>query len=96
MARKNDWVRVEKAKVVGTNVLSFDLVLNKEERFFVVGCYFASSDKEGGAQRLVEQALRDKPAGSMPLVIGDSNANLDSPQSRREEVLAQNMGYYSH
>ena len=60
--------------------------------FFVVGCYFPPSDKEGKAQRLVEQALQDKPAGSMPLVIGDLNANLDAPRSRQEEVLAQNMG----
>ena len=35
---------------------------------------------------------RDKPAGSMPLVIGDLNANLDAPRSRQEEVLAQIMG----
>ena len=91
MARKNDWVRVENAKVVGTNVLSFELVLNKKERFFVVGCYFPPSDKEGEAQRLVEQALQDKPMGSMPLVIGDPNANLDAPLSQREEVLAQDM-----
>ena len=41
---------------------------------------------------MVEQALRDKPVGSMPLVIGDMNANLDAPRSRQEEVLAQNMG----
>ena len=37
----------------------------------------------------MEQALRDKPEGSMPLVIGDLNANLDAPRSRREEVLSQ-------
>ena len=41
---------------------------------------------------MAEQALWDKPAGSMPLVIGDLNANLDAPRSRREEGLAQNMG----
>ena len=74
MARKNDWATVENAKVFGTNVLCFELVLNKKERFFVFGCYFLPSDKKGKAQRLVEQALRDKPVGSMPLVIGDLNA----------------------
>ena len=45
---------MENAKVVGTNVLSFELVLNKKERFFVVECYFLPSDKEGEAQWLVE------------------------------------------
>ena len=67
LARKNNWVRVENAKVVRTNVLSFELVLNKEERFFVVGCYFPPSDKEGGGKRLVKQALRDKPTDPCPL-----------------------------
>ena len=91
LARKNDWATVENAKVVGTNVLSFELVLNKKERFFVVGCYFPPSDKEGKARRLVEQALRDKPVGSMPLVIRDLNANLDAPWSRRETIFVQAM-----
>ena len=40
----------------------------------------------------MEQALRDKPADSMPLVIGDLNANLDTLRSRKEEVMAQDMG----
>ena len=72
--------------------MSFELVLNKEERFFVVWCYFASSDKEGKAQKLVEKALRERPEGTMPLVIGDINANLDAPRSPGEEELAQMLG----
>ena len=88
MVQENEWARVENAKVVGTNILSFGAVLNEEERFFAIGCYFPLSDKEGEAQRLVEQALRDKPTDSMSLVIGDLNANLDAPRSQREEVLA--------
>ena len=39
----------------------------------------------------MEQALWDRPEGSMPLVIGNLNANLDTPRSRREEVLSQSM-----
>ena len=81
MVRENEWARVENTKVIGTNVLSFELVLNEEQRFFAVSCYFAPSDKEGKAQRLVEQALQDKPAGTMPLVIGNLNANLDNLRS---------------
>ena len=91
LARKSEWVTVENAKPIGTNVLSFELILNEEERFFAVGCYLAPSDKEGEARRLVAQALRDKPAGTMPLVIGDLNANLDAPRSREEEVLSHDM-----
>ena len=63
-------MRLENAKVVGTNnVLSFELVLNKRDRFFAVGCYIPPSNKQGGDQWLVEQALRDNPVGSLPLVI---------------------------
>ena len=54
LARKNDWTMAENAKVIGTNILSFEMVLNREERFFVVGCYFPPSVQEGEAQRLVE------------------------------------------
>ena len=57
--------------------------------WIVVGCYLPLSDREGKAQRLVEQALRDKLTGTLPLVIGDLNANLDAPRSRQEEVLVQ-------
>jgi hypothetical protein len=91
LARESEFVQVENAKVVGTNVLSCELVLNDDKRFFVVGCYLAPSDSLGRAQELVEQALWDKPEGTMPLVIGDLNANLDAPRSRREEVLSQLM-----
>ena len=38
LVRENEWVRVENAKVIGANVLSSELVLNKEEIFFAVGC----------------------------------------------------------
>ena len=41
LRRKIDFAR-------GTNVISFELALNKKERFFAVGCYFLSSDKERG------------------------------------------------
>ena len=34
LAWTNYFVRVENVKVVGTNVISFELILNKKERFF--------------------------------------------------------------
>ena len=37
------------------------------------------------------QALREKPASTMPLVLGDLNANLNAPRSRGGEVLLQDM-----
>ena len=91
MVRDSKWVRVENEKVVGNNVISFELVLNKEERFFAVGCYFPPSDKEGEARKLAEKALRERPKGAMPLVVGDFNANLDVPRNKEEESLSQEM-----
>ena len=95
LARECDHTAVENAKVVGANVISFELVLNKQEMFVTVGCYFPPSDEERRSQRLVEQALWDKPKGSMPLIIGDLNADLYNPRNRREEVLSQTMGEHS-
>ena len=48
LVRESKSARVENTKILGTNVLSFELVLSEEERFFAAGCYFAPSDKEGG------------------------------------------------
>ena len=92
MVRDSEWVRVENEKVVGNNVISFELALNKEERFFAVGCYFPPSDKKGEARKLAEKALRERPKGTMPLVLGDLNVNLDVPRNEEEESLSQEMG----
>ena len=65
----DDFAREKNVKVVGTNVISFESVINKEEKLFAFGCYFSPFDKEGNSQRFVKQALRDKPVGTVPLVI---------------------------
>ena len=49
------------------------------------------SDKEGEAQKLVMEALEGAPEGALPMVIGDINANLDSPWGRQEEIFAAEM-----
>ena len=92
LVRDIKWVQVENEKVVGNNVISFEMVLNKEEIFFAVGCYFLPSDKEGKARKLMEKALRERPKGTTPLVLGDLNVNLDAPRSLEEESLSQEMG----
>ena len=43
------------------------------------------------AQRLVMAALEGAPAGTVPLVVGDLNTNLDFPQDRQEEILSATM-----
>ena len=53
---------------------------------FTVGYHFLLSDREEKEQRLVDQTLPDKPVGSIPLVIGDLNANLDTPRPYYEPM----------
>ena len=81
LARRNKFARAENEKMQGPMYhCSIKLVLNTRERFFVIGrCHFPPPDKHGNAQRLVEQALRDKPSGSMPLMINGLHPNLESP-----------------
>ena len=77
--RENSLFRTENERIVGPNVISFEMVVARNERWFVVGCYLPPSDKGGEAQRLVTAALEGAPAGSLPLVIGDLNSDLDFP-----------------
>ena len=86
--RGNSLFRVKNERIVGPNVISFDLVVAENERWFVVGCYLPPSDKGGKAQRLATAALEGAPAGSIPLIVGDLNSDLDFPRDRHEEVLS--------
>ena len=88
----NEWAfTVENEKVVGPNVISFELVTGRHKRWFVVGCYLPPSDKEGATQRMVIDALENRPKGTCPMLIGDLNANLDFPRDRQEEILSSAM-----
>ena len=40
----------------------------------------------------MENALREKPKGTMHLVVGDLNVNNNAPISQEEDVLSQEMG----
>ena len=54
----------------------------------LVGGYLPPSDKAGDAQRLMTAAIRAVPDGARLMVLGDLNADLDSPRGRQEDVLA--------
>ena len=84
MVRENDaWdFTVENKKVVGNNVISFDMVTGRHKRWFVVGCCIPPSDKDGTTQRMVAAAPEHRPLGTYPVVIGDLNSNLDFPRDR--------------
>ena len=94
--RVQDLYRMENDRVVGKNVVSCEVVtgLRKkqrgwdETRYFIVGCYIPPSEKDGTTRRLVEKALDSRPKGSIPIVLGDLNADLEFPRNRQEVILA--------
>ena len=45
--RENSLFRTENERIAGPNVISFEMVVAKDERWFVVGCYLPPSDKGG-------------------------------------------------
>ena len=90
LVREDGLFGVEEVKVWGPNVLSFQLQVGEkeEERWHCVGAYLPPSDKAGDAQRLMTAAIRAVPDGARLMVLGDLNADLDSPRGREEDVLA--------
>ena len=91
--RETKWFTVKNAKVVSPNIISFQLLTRKDERWHVVGYYFPPFDNEGAASRLpTMEVLEAAPKGSKPLLIGNLNANLDFPRDIHEEILTANLG----
>ena len=91
LVRENDNFSVENEKVRGPNVISFELITGKDERWYAVGCYLPPTDVEGRARRTVEAALAAQPRGTRLLLMGDLNADLDCPRDRQEEILASDL-----
>ena len=57
LVKENDAFTIKNEKVVGPNVISFEMLTGPHTRWFVVGCYLPPSDKEGVTQRMVITAL---------------------------------------
>ena len=85
LVRETNYFTVENEKAVGPNVISLKLVTGrrKNERWYVVGCYLPPSDKEGEAHRRTKAALEAQPTGTRLLLLGNLNAGLDCPWTRR-------------
>ena len=49
LVRESDAFTVENERARGANIISFELITGREERWFVVGCYLPPSDKGGEA-----------------------------------------------
>ena len=92
LVRENDnWAfSVENAKVIGPNIISCELVTGRHTRWFIVGCYLPPLDTEGVTQRMVIDALENRPKGTCPIVIGDFS-DLDFPWDRQEEIISSTV-----
>ena len=64
----------------GPNVVSFQLATGAR-RWYVSGCYLALDDTS--TIESVVAALKERPRGTAPVVVGDLNTTLDGPESDR-------------
>ena len=83
--RQGEGFEVEETRFWRANVLAFELVTGAR-RYYVVGMYLPPGDLT--ALEHARQAVEAKPKGTAPLILGDLNANLESPRSERDEEVA--------
>ena len=76
---------VEAVTIVSPNLLTFQLVTG-EDRYFVMGVYIPPADTTGVDDLRVAWAAR--PTNCKPLLLGDFNIDLGTPQTEREEIIA--------
>ena len=96
---ETDLFCVENDRVQGPNIIIFELVvgegtdgLGKGEQYFIVGCYIPPSDTDGRTLLCIEHAMEGALRRVMPLLIGNLNADLDSPRDRDEVRLLAAVG----
>ncbi len=76
---------VEAVKIASPNVLMFQLVARRVH-FFVMGAYIPPADTTGVNDLCV--AWANCPTDCKLLLLGDVNINFGSPQTEREETIA--------
>ena len=81
--RDCDSCAVEEQKSWGANVLSCHLITGRG-KYYLIGAYCPPSDLDDTAIQDVQRAWGKCPKGYEPLLLGDLNANIESPKSRRD------------
>jgi hypothetical protein len=76
---------VEAVKITSPNVLTFQLI-TEGVHFFVIGAYIPPADTTGVDDFCAAWATC--PSTCKPLMLGDLNINFGSPQTSREEAIA--------
>ena len=87
--RQSDHFEVEETRTHGPNVISFHLMTG-DTRYYVVGAYVPPSDL--GTLDHIRDAMKQCPAGSSPILLGDLNINLRHPKDERQENIAEECG----
>jgi hypothetical protein len=77
--------KVEVVKTASPNVLRFQLVTGGVQ-FFVMGAYISPADMTGVDD--LRAAWANRPTDCKPLLLGDLNIDFGSPQTKREETIA--------
>ncbi len=76
---------VEAVKIASPNVPTFQLVTGGVH-FFVMGAYISPADMTGVDD--LHAAWATCPSTCKPLLLGDLNIDVKSPQTSREEAIA--------
>ncbi len=86
--RASDLYEVEEVEFHGPNMLSFQLMLGAT-RYYIVGCYILPNDLT--TLTYVEQAWMACSKGCLPIVLGDLNVNLATPQDEQNKMIAKQV-----
>ena len=79
---------VEEEKKWHPNVMTIHVVTRKV-RYYIVGCYLPPDDLE--TLEYVKKAWEQRPLDAIPLLMGDINVNLDNPENKRDDIIAEQL-----
>ena len=79
---------VEAEKQWHANVMSIHVVTGNT-RYYIVGCYLPPDNLH--SLEFVKKAWSQRRSGAIPLLIGDFNVDLDSPNNSRADIIAEQL-----
>jgi hypothetical protein len=82
--------QVESFRRHGGNVLSF-VIVTGGRRQNIVGCYIPPSDRDLQTLHHINEAFLRFDPGNLPWVLGDINANIQSPQTAWQAAVATEL-----
>ncbi len=86
--KPNKLYEIKEWQVRGPNVITFVVVMGVE-RYYAVGCYILPNNLTTLTH--VEGAWNDCPKRHIPILLGDLNINLVSPQNKQDEMIAEQV-----